>query len=66
MYRAALLISLAAGDVEKAIRCVGRFVRQQPENGLAISSAVPPRFIGTWSFTRSTRFGSPPLAWSSV
>ena len=32
----------------------------------ATSSAVPPRFIGTNAFTRSTRFGSPPLACISV
>ncbi len=32
----------------------------------ATSSARPPRFIGTNAFTRSTRFGSPPVAWISV
>ena len=32
----------------------------------ATSSGSPPRFIGTVGFTRSTRPGSPPLAWISV
>ena len=32
----------------------------------ATSSGVPPRFIGTDPLTRSTRFGSPPLACISV
>lgn len=32
----------------------------------AISSASPPRFIGTLWRTRSIRSGSPPLAWMSV
>ena len=32
----------------------------------ATSSGCPPRFIGTNAFTRSTRSGSPPLAWISV
>lgn len=31
----------------------------------AISSASPPRSIGTAPLTRSTRSGSPPLAWIS-
>ncbi len=32
----------------------------------ATSSALPPRSIGTLPLMRSTRSGSPPLAWMSV
>ncbi len=47
------VVNDASGDSSQIIAC-------------ATSSTVPPRFIGTNALTRSTRFGSPPLACISV